>query len=133
MGLIKVPRKWKSPNPAATRSFDGPGPFVHPKGIHFPISPLFIQVAFGVGRDGIGSEILTEIFSDGLIERFHRSMKRRKSGPTSTAAWGEAPQSIARFLHEYNHDRPHQGIGNRTPNEARLACQTITYSEALTV
>ena len=33
----------------------------------------------------------------------------------------EARTSIARWIEEYNHDRPHRGVHNRTPHEAFLA------------
>jgi transposase InsO family protein len=45
----------------------------------------------------------------------------------------EARTSIARWIQEYNHDRPHRGVGNRTPHEAFLAFATDLNSEALTV
>jgi len=32
----------------------------------------------------------------------------------------EARTSIARWIAEYNHDRPHRGVGNRTPHEGFL-------------
>ncbi len=34
---------------------------------------------------------------------------------------------------EYNHDRPHRGVGNRTPHEAFLAFAARLKNEALTV
>jgi transposase InsO family protein len=33
----------------------------------------------------------------------------------------EARASIARWIEEYDHDRPHHGVGNRTPHEAFLS------------
>jgi transposase InsO family protein len=33
----------------------------------------------------------------------------------------EARASIARWIQEYNHDRPHRGVQNRTPHETFLA------------
>ena len=54
------------------------------------------------------------------IERFHRSLE-------------EAQASIARWIEEYNHDRLHRGVRNRTPHEAFLAFTAVLNSEALTV
>jgi transposase InsO family protein len=45
----------------------------------------------------------------------------------------EARTSIARWIEEYNHDRPHRGIKNRAPHEAFLAFATDLKNEALTV
>jgi len=44
----------------------------------------------------------------------------------------EARASIARWIEEYNHDRP-RGVGNRTPHEAFLALAGVLKNEALTV
>ena len=44
----------------------------------------------------------------------------------------EARSSIARWIEEYNQDRPHHGVGNRTPREAFLAFAVLTKNEALT-
>jgi len=54
------------------------------------------------------------------IERFHRSLE-------------EARTSIGRWIEGYNHDRPHRGVGNRTPHEAFLAFAFDLNSEALNV
>jgi transposase InsO family protein len=45
----------------------------------------------------------------------------------------EARASIARWIEEYNHDRPHHGVQNRTPHEAFLAFAAVLNSETLTV
>jgi transposase InsO family protein len=45
----------------------------------------------------------------------------------------EARASVARWIEEYNHDRPHRGVGNRTPYEAFLAFAGVLKNEALTV
>ncbi|MFZ0276993.1 MAG: integrase core domain-containing protein, partial [Candidatus Sulfotelmatobacter sp.] len=31
----------------------------------------------------------------------------------------QAQQSIARWIEEYNHDRPHRGLHGQTPHDAR--------------
>jgi len=54
------------------------------------------------------------------IERFHRSLKKRKSGRRSSKHGRSAHQHRS-LDQEYNHDRPHRGVGNRTPHEAFLS------------
>jgi len=44
----------------------------------------------------------------------------------------EARTSIDCWIEQYNHDRPHRGVGNRTPREAFLAFQGVLKNEALT-
>ena len=67
------------------------------------------------------------------IERFHRSLKEEEVWTTEYRSLEEARASIARWIEEYNYDRPHRGIGNRTPNEAFLALTGVLKNEALTV
>jgi transposase InsO family protein len=45
----------------------------------------------------------------------------------------EARESISRWIQEYNHDRPHRGVGNRTPREAFLSFASVLKNEALAV
>ena len=54
------------------------------------------------------------------IERFHRSLKEEEVWTAEYRSLEEARASIARWIEEYNHDRPHRGIENRTPREAFL-------------
>jgi transposase InsO family protein len=67
------------------------------------------------------------------IERFHRSLKEEEVWTAEYRSLEEARTSIARWIEEYNHDRPHRGVQNRTPHEAFLAFATDLNSEALTV
>jgi transposase InsO family protein len=55
------------------------------------------------------------------IERFHRSLKEEEVWTAEYRNVQEARESIGRWIQEYNHDRPHRGVGNRTPNEAFLS------------
>jgi Integrase core domain len=66
------------------------------------------------------------------IERFHRSLKEEEVWAAEYRSLQEARDSIARWIEEYNHDRPHRGVQNRTPHEA-LAFATNLNSETLTV
>ena len=67
------------------------------------------------------------------IERFHRSLKEEEVWTAEYRTLEEARASIARWIQEYNHDRPHRGVKNRTPHEAFLAFTTVLKNETLTV
>jgi putative transposase len=67
------------------------------------------------------------------IERFHRSLKKEEVWATEYRSLREARENIAQYLQECNHDRPHRGVGNRTPHEAFLAFAAVLKNEALTV
>src|SRR6202042_2079029 len=67
------------------------------------------------------------------IERFHRSLKEEEVWTAEYRSLQEACDGIARWIDEYNHDRPHRGVGNRTPREAFLDLAVLTKNEALTV
>ena len=67
------------------------------------------------------------------IERFHRSLKEEEVWTAEYRSVDEARASIAGWIEEYNHDRPHRGVGNRTPREAFLAFAAVLKNEALTV
>ena len=67
------------------------------------------------------------------IERFHRSLKEEEVWSAEYRSEEEARTSIASWIEEYNHDRPHRGIGNRTPQEAFLSFAAVLKNEALTV
>jgi len=67
------------------------------------------------------------------IERFHRSLKEEEVWTAEYRSVEEARASIARWIEEYNHDRPHRGVKNRTPHEAFLSFAVDLKNEALTV
>jgi transposase InsO family protein len=67
------------------------------------------------------------------IERFHRSLKEEEVWTAEYRNVQEARALIARWIQEYNHDRPHRGVGNRTPHEAFLSFEVDLRNEALTV
>ncbi|MGH9718534.1 MAG: integrase core domain-containing protein [Candidatus Acidiferrales bacterium] len=67
------------------------------------------------------------------IERFHRSLKEEEVWTSEYRSLEEARTSIARWIEEYNHDRPHRGVQNRTPHEALLSFATDLKNEALIV
>ena len=67
------------------------------------------------------------------IERFHRSLKEEEVWTAEYRNVQGARESIGRWIREYNHDRPHRGVGNRTPHEAFLSFVAVLKNEALTV
>jgi transposase InsO family protein len=67
------------------------------------------------------------------IERFHRSLKEEEVWTSEYRSLNEARENIGRYLEEYNHDRPHRGVDNRTPNEAFLSFAVLTKNQALNV
>jgi putative transposase len=67
------------------------------------------------------------------IERFHRSLKEEEVWTAEYRSVQEARESIGRWIQEYNHDRPHHGVQNRTPHEAFLAFAGVLKNETLTV
>src|ERR1700693_4813953 len=67
------------------------------------------------------------------IERLHRSLKEEEVWLNEYQTFDQAERSIARWIEEYNHDRPHRGVGNRTPHEAFLSFATVLKNQALTV
>jgi putative transposase len=67
------------------------------------------------------------------IERFHRSLKEEEVWAAEYRSLAEGQASIACWIAEYNHDRPHRGVQNRTPHEAFLSFAVDLKNEALTV
>jgi putative transposase len=70
---------------------------------------------------------------NGYIERFHRSLKEEEVGLAEYRNLEEARESIARYLKEYNHDRPHRGLRDRTPREAYMSFESDLKTQALSV
>jgi putative transposase len=70
---------------------------------------------------------------NGYIERFHRSLKEEEAWINEYRNLDEARTSIARYIQEYNHDRPHRWLGDRTPHEVRETFNTDLKIEALVV
>jgi transposase InsO family protein len=66
-------------------------------------------------------------------ERFHRSLKEEEVWTAEYRSLEEARTSIARWIEEYNHDRPPRGVGNRTPREAFLSFAVLTKNGTLNV
>src|SRR5271155_5569828 len=70
------------------------------------------------------------------IERFHRSLKEEEVWLHEYQSLAEARDSIARWIHQYNPQWPHQALHYRTPAATRQAFhqpQPLTKIEALSV
>ena len=67
------------------------------------------------------------------IERFHRSLKEEEVWVSEYQSLEEARSSIGRYFWEYNHDRPHRGLRDRTPREAFVSFESDLRIEALSV
>jgi transposase InsO family protein len=61
----------------------------------------------------------------GKVERFHRTLRQDFFGPNDyrLVTIVEAQAALDAWVHTYNHDRPHQSLGDRPPSE-RFALAT---------
>jgi len=65
------------------------------------------------------------------IERFHRSLKEEEVWLNEYQNFDQAELSIARWIEEYNHDRPHRGLHGQTPHDTRARfALTLTSNTA---
>jgi len=55
--------------------------------------------------------------TQGKVERFHQTLKRRTRHRGLPTTRGEWIRWAGEFRHEYNHERPHEALGNKTPGE----------------
>jgi putative transposase len=55
--------------------------------------------------------------SNGKIERWHKTLKSDALRPAAPGDLGQARQTVADFVHHYNHVRLHSAIGYITPND----------------
>jgi putative transposase len=62
-----------------------------------------------------------------FIERFNRSLRTEVLNAYVFRTIREVREHMDSFLLDYNHHRPHEGLGNRTPIEH----QTITKTSSL--
>ncbi len=59
-----------------------------------------------------------------FIERFWRTLKYQEVYTKEYATPREARESIRKFIHKYNHERPHQSLKDHTPAEIYLKGMT---------
>lgn len=60
---------------------------------------------------------------NGLCERFNRTFKEECAWLHNFQNIQEARATLSRFIHHYNHERPHQALNYRTPREVFLTHQ----------
>jgi len=53
----------------------------------------------------------------GKVERFHQTIKRELIEKVRFSSYDEASRSIADYIHYYNYERAHQGIGGSSPSD----------------
>ncbi len=51
----------------------------------------------------------------GKVERFHQTIQRELLNKSHLVSYEEARQRIESYMHHYNYERPHQGIGGACP------------------
>ncbi len=56
---------------------------------------------------------------NGMIERYFRSMKEECVWQHNFQSFAEARRAIESWVHWYNHERPHQSLGYRSPVNCR--------------
>ncbi len=59
--------------------------------------------------------------TQGKIERFHQTLKRWLGARPDADTLDDLQALLDVFRHVYNHERPHRGVGRRTPREAYQA------------
>lgn len=67
--------------------------------------------------------------TQGKVERMHGTLKQRtkhRGEPTTMKEWADWLQE---FRHEYNHERPHQSLGMKTPAEVYTTDNLRSYQE----
>jgi transposase InsO family protein len=67
--------------------------------------------------------------TQGKVERFHRTLKARTKHRGAPATMREWRQWAAEFVQEYNHERPHEALGMKTPAEVYRAVNLRAYQE----
>jgi hypothetical protein len=55
--------------------------------------------------------------TSGKVERLHQSIQRELLQKVRFSGFLEAGRGIEDYIHSYNYDRPHQGIGGACPCE----------------
>lgn len=53
--------------------------------------------------------------TNGKVERFHQTLKKHLASKPPAATISALQAQLDAFRHLYNHERPHRGIGRRTP------------------
>jgi transposase InsO family protein len=67
--------------------------------------------------------------TQGKVERFHKTLKARTRHRGVPTTMGEWQRWALEFRHEYNHERPHESLGMKTPGEVYQAVNLRNYQE----
>jgi transposase InsO family protein len=67
--------------------------------------------------------------TQGKVERFHQTLKRRTKHRGEPRTLSEWRAWAVEFRHEYNFERPHEALGDRTPGEVYQAVNLRAYQE----
>jgi len=67
--------------------------------------------------------------TQGKVERFHQTLKRRTKHRREPITMSEWKRWAAEFREEYNYERPHEALGNKTPGEVYQAVNLRAYQE----
>jgi transposase InsO family protein len=67
--------------------------------------------------------------TQGKVERFHQTLKARTRHRGAPTTMGEWERWAVEFRHEYNHERPHEALGMKTPAAAYQAVNLRPYQE----
>ena len=59
-----------------------------------------------------------------FIERLYRTLKEECVWPNDFASFDEALTAIEAWVLDYNHERPHDSLDDKTPAEARAQALT---------
>jgi transposase InsO family protein len=88
------------------------------------LSVWLLKQGVGLRYSGVGHPQ-----TQGKVERFHQTLKartRHRGEPTTMAEW---KRWALEFRHEYNHERPHESLGMKTPGEVYQAVNLRPYQE----
>jgi transposase InsO family protein len=67
--------------------------------------------------------------TQGKVERFHRTLKERTRHRGAPTTMGEWERWAVEFRQEYNHERPHESLGMKTPAEVYRPVNLHPYQE----
>ena len=67
--------------------------------------------------------------TQGKVERFHQTLKARTRHRGAPSTMGEWERWAVEFRHEYNHERPHESLGMKTPAEVYQPVNLRAYQE----
>lgn len=67
--------------------------------------------------------------TQGKVERFHQTLKSRTRHRGAPSTLGEWERWAMEFREEYNHERPHEALGMKTPAEVYQAVNLRAYQE----